>query len=84
MPTQNENIEMKIEQMVTEKKFLNTSIDVIAGNIIKLDINRDPIKRIPITIVIDVKTASKHKYRFVLIPIACAKTSSNVTANNSR
>jgi|AKZA01.1.fsa_nt_gi hypothetical protein len=84
IPIKKDMTEITTEQTVTEKKVLNNIIAVNAGKMMRLDINRDPINRMPTTIVTDVNIANKLMYRLILIPIAFAKVSSNVTANNFR
>ena len=50
------------ELTVTEKKDLKTLIEDIAGKTINADISSEPIRRIPITTVIAVRTAVKTLY----------------------
>ena len=84
IPTKNDITEIITEQTVTERNVLNNIIAVNAGKIMRLEIKSDPINRIPTTIVTDVKIANRLMYRLILIPIAFANISSNVTANNFR
>ena len=56
-------------------------MEMIVGKIIKLDINNEPIKRIPITIVMEHKQEKIVLYKSVLTPIDLANLSSNVKAN---
>lgn len=81
IPIKKHIIDIIAEQSVTLLKVLNILIDVSAGNIIRLEIRRAPIIRIPRTIVMAVKNAINMLYMLVLTPVACAKFSSKVTAN---
>ena len=63
---------------------LQSLIAVSAGNMIILLINKVPIILIPITIITAVSIAIKFVYLFLFKPIAVAKSSSKVTANNFR
>ena len=72
---------IKAEAIITFLNLVNTCIAERAGRIIILEINNDPIILIPTTIITAVKQANIILYTFVLIPIALAKLSSNVTAN---
>ena len=58
------------------------SIDEIAGKIMILLISITPIILIPITITKAVRIAIKLVYLLAFSPLAFAKSSSNVTANN--
>lgn len=66
---------------MTDRNVLHTRIDVSAGKMIRLEIKRAPIIRIPSTIVTAVSTAISVLYRLAFTPVACANVSSNVTAN---
>ena len=68
------------EAIITPLNPLHTRIDVRAGKIIKLEISRSSINRIPITMVMAVKNAKMILYRPTFVPVAFAKLSSNVTA----
>jgi len=81
-PVKKHSIETTAEQTVTLLNFLNIRIELRAGKIIRLEINNAPIMRIPSTMVRAVKKAISILYRPVFIPVALAKVSSNVTANN--
>ena len=67
--------------ITTFLKDLKTCIDDKVGNIIRLDISKAPIRRIPSTTTIEHNEANIILYIFVLIPIDFANTSSKVIAN---
>jgi hypothetical protein len=69
-----------IDDHTVHLKFLNKRIDVKAGKIIKLEINNVPIILIPKTTITAVTIDKPIFYSLVLIPMAFAKDSSNVTA----
>jgi len=73
-------IDIIAEHIVTFLNTPNKRIEVSAGNIKRLEINSVPINRIPTTIVNAVTNASSKLYLPVLIPVALAKSESNVTA----
>ena len=75
------NTDMMLDDMTTCLNFLNILIEDRLGNMIREDINRVPIILIPITIVILVSNAISELNNFVLVPVAFANDSSNVTAN---
>ena len=58
MPKIKQTIEMMDELITTCRKLLNRRIDDSAGKIMRLEMRSVPIIRIPMTIVIAVKTAS--------------------------
>ena len=58
---------------MTDRNVLHTRIDVSAGKMIRLEIKRAPIIRIPSTIVTAVSTAISVLYRLAFTPVACAK-----------
>ena len=51
---------------------------VIAGKMIKLEINRDPRILIPITTIIAVRRDRSNVYRSVFMPVALENAGSNV------
>ena len=59
IPTKKHSMDITAEETITDLKLLKTLIEDSAGNIIKLEINSEPIKRIPTTIVIAVRIAIK-------------------------
>ena len=59
IPIKKHTIDITAEDIITDLKLLNTLIDDNAGNIIRLDINNEPINLMPITMVIAVSTAIK-------------------------
>lgn len=69
------------EHIVTALKLLNTRIADNAGKIIKADTNSEPTKFIATTITTAIIVAINTLYNSTLVPEACAKFSSNVTAN---
>ena len=69
------------DDIVTERKLLNIHIDANAGNTTSAEIRSDPTKFIANTTIIAMIIAIKRLYFFVLIPVAAAKLSSNVTTN---
>ena len=73
--------EITAEFMTTDLKFLHILMDERVGKTIRLDISRAPIIRMPTTIMIPVKIASRVLYNLTFIPVAFAKFSSNVTKN---
>lgn len=66
---------------ITDLNFLDTCITDRVGNTIKLEINNDPINRMPKTTTIEHITAIIILYIFVLMPMDLAYNSSNVIAN---
>ena len=82
IPIKKHVIEITAEQTVTLLNFLNSRIELKAGKIIRLEISTAPIIRMPSTMVRAVKRAMSILYSPVFIPLAFAKVSSKVTANN--
>ena len=80
-PITKDNIEINILDITTLLNFLKIFIELKAGNIIKLDINNDPINLIPITTTKEHSIANIALYTLVLIPIDLENVSSNVIAN---
>ena len=68
------------EKIVTDLKLLNKRIAEIAGNMTSAEINKEPTKFIAKTIITAIIIAINKLYFSVLIPVAFAKSSSNVTA----
>ena len=60
---------------MTDRNVLHTRIDVSAGKMIRLEIKRAPIIRIPSTIVTAVSTAISVLYRLAFTPVAWANVS---------
>ncbi len=54
---------------MTDRNVLHTRIDVSAGKMIRLEIKRAPIIRIPSTIVTAVSTAISVLYRLAFTPL---------------
>ena len=76
-----EHITLIIPELTTTAlKFLNTLIDDKAGKITSAEISKDPTKFIANTTITAVITAINVLYTPDLIPVAVAKSSSNVTA----
>ena len=73
--------EKTADDIVTDRKLLNTHIEASAGKIIKAEIRSEPTRFIANTTITAIITAIKRFYFLVLIPVATAKFSSNVTAN---
>ena len=80
IPAKTQNTETTAEQITTKRKLLQRRIAVSAGKIIKLEINSEPIIRIPSTMVTAVKNANSMLYNPARVPVALAKFSSKVTA----
>ena len=80
-PIINDIIDIITLDITTLLNFLYIIIDVNVGNIIKLDINNEPISLIPSTTTIEHNTANNILYKLVFIPILFANFSSNVIAN---
>ena len=51
--------DIRVELIITERKFLKICMDVRAGKIIRLDISMAPIILIPKTMVTAVKSAKR-------------------------
>ena len=73
--------ETETEHISTPLNVVQTRIAVMAGKTISAEIINEPIIFMPSTIVSAVKTAISILYKFVLMPVAFEKFSSNVTAN---
>ena len=69
------------ELIITDKKVLNILIAERAGKIINAEMRSAPTRFIASTITIAVTTAIRMLYALVLVPVADAKFSSNVTVN---
>lgn len=80
-PIINDIMDIITLDITTLLKFLYSIIDDIVGNIIKLDINSEPISLIPSTTTIEHNVANKILYKLVFIPMLFANLSSNVIAN---
>lgn len=80
-PIINDIVDIIILDITTLLNFLYIIIDVNVGNIIKLDINNEPISLMPSTTTIEHNTANNILYKLVFIPILFANFSSNVIAN---
>ena len=80
IPEKTQKTEMIAEETTTLLKLLQRRIAVSAGKIIKLEMSKEPIIRMPSTMVIAVKNANSILYHSALVPVAFAKFSSKVTA----
>ena len=77
----NASIEIIDDDITTPLNVLNISLELIVGNIIRLDISNEPISLIPNTTIIEQIDANIMLYSLVLIPIDEANFSSKVIAN---
>ena len=82
MPEKKQITETIAEQIVTVLYFLKILIDVRAGKMIRLEISKAPIMRIPGTIVRAVNSAMSILCAAVFTPAAFANVSSKVMENN--
>jgi len=76
------DIDRIIEQMVTALKLPNTHIADRAGKMMSADIKSEPTRFIPSTIITAMMIAMIKLYVSVLVPVAFAYSSSNVTAKS--
>lgn len=81
MPTKAQLTDNTAEQMVTARKFLHRRIAERAGKITSAEISREPTRFIASTMMTAMTMAISRLYPFALVPTACAKSSSKVTAN---
>ena len=81
MPDPAAKTDTHAEHIVTDRNVLNTLIAERAGNITRADISRDPTRFIARTTITAMITAISRLYKFAFVPVALAKSSSNVTAN---
>ena len=79
-PATKQTTEMRAAQSTTPLKLLHTRMAERAGKIIRLEIKRAPIIRIPSTTVTAVSTASRVLKTSVFVPVARLKVSSKVMA----
>ena len=82
IPVKAATIDRIIEQMVTALKLPNTHIADRAGKMMSADIKSEPTKFIPSTIITAMMIAMIKLYVSVLVPVAFAYSSSNVTAKS--
>ena len=82
MPVAVQETDKIAEHIVTDLNDLKMRIALNAGKIIKAEISNEPTRFIANTMMTAVTTAINKIYKFVLTPVALAKDSSNVTANN--
>ena len=80
IPSTKQITEIHADDITTCENRLKTRIEVSDGKIIRLEINKVPIRRIPNTIVIAVSSAITILYISVFRPVAFAKFSSKVIA----
>ena len=80
IPVKKQKTAIMAEQTVTVLNLLKILMAVKAGKIIRLEISKAPIMRIPSTIVRAVKSAMSILYVPVFIPPAFAKVSSKLMA----
>ena len=78
MPIKKQHIEIIALEIITLLKLLKTRIELNAGKITRLDIIIAPIRRIPITIVREVRMAMALLKICVLMPVDVEKVSSKV------
>ena len=81
MPHKKQPTEVAEEQSTTLRYERHMRIAVSAGKMIKDEIRSAPIRRIPITIVTEVRRACTIWYIVDGVPVAFAKLGSKVTAN---
>ena len=79
MPTNAQTTEIHAEQIVTERKLLNTRIAESAGKITSAEISSEPTRFMAITMMMAMITAMIRLYTPALVPVARAKFSSKVT-----
>ena len=79
MPSDAHTTEVATEHIVTVLKLLNTLIADSAGNTTNADTKSAPTRFIANTITTATITAMIRLYIFAFIPVATAKSSSNVT-----
>lgn len=78
IPSNAHSTEITTDEMITERKFLNSLIDDKAGNTTRALINREPTKFIATTITAAIVMAINKLYNSTLIPVALANVSSKV------
>ena len=82
IPKSAQNTERHAEKMVTERKLLNILMAESAGKITRADTRSEPTRFIARTMITAMTVAMRRFKRFVFVPTAFAKFSSNVTAKN--
>ena len=82
MPKIAHSTEMIAEHIVTRLKLLHRCIAESAGNMTSADIRSEPTRFIASTMITAITIAKSRLYASVFMPVAFAKFSSNVTANN--
>ena len=73
IPMQKQTTDTTAELTVTERKVVHTRMEVRAGKMIRLEISKVPIIRMPSTMVTAVSTAIRVLYSPALTPVAWAK-----------
>ena len=81
IPTNEHTTERIALTTVTERKLLHTLIAESEGKIINAEISNEPTKFIASTIITAVSIAITKLYASVFVPVAVAKSSSNVSEN---
>ncbi len=81
IPSSEQNTDKTAEQTVTDLKLLNTLIADSAGKITSAEMRSDPTRFIARTMITAIIIAISRLYSLVLVPVACANDSSNVTQN---
>ena len=79
IPIKVHTTEKTAEQIVTDRKLLNTRIAASAGKMINADTKSDPTSFIETTMITAMMTAINKFIALVCAPAAFAKFSSNVT-----
>lgn len=80
IPTMAQITEIIAEQITTPLKCSINFMDDNAGKITNAEINKEPTKFIPSTIITEITIAIKKLYPSAFIPVAFIKFSSKVTA----
>ncbi len=79
MPINVQTTEKTAEQIVTDRKLLNTRIAANAGKMISADTKREPTSFMETTMITAIMTAMNKFIALVCAPAAFAKFSSKVT-----
>ena len=80
IPTSAQHTDMTAEKTTTPLKCSITFIAESAGKITRAEINREPTRFIPSTIITEMTIAIRKLYPSAFIPVAFIKFSSKVTA----
>ena len=84
MPTKQQTTDITDAQTAVPRKLLVRRIALVAGKMISAEISIAPITRIPTTTVTAVTADMANLYIPVLIPVAFANVSSNVSEKRIR